>query len=140
MSLRSFITAHPFPQHRNEPDLESAPDHPQGNRPWISGPSLYTFERRSPEWSITESDVYRSASPIPHPRIDHPDLEKGFPRPKEWGEKTPDLIEAELISSQMRRMDRLRAERLGKLPESRMDEMEQQKESTDPGDDGPKFL
>lgn len=76
----------------------------------ISGPSLYTPELRSSEWSVKESDVYRNASAIRHPLIDHPDLEKGFQRPKEWGEKTPDLIEAELISRQMRDMDRLRAE------------------------------
>ena len=117
-SLQSFIRANPSPTHvhaQAEPELLQQQHHPP--RPSISGPSLYTFERRSPEWSITESDVYRNSSPIRHPLIEHPDLEKGFQRPKEWGKRTPDLIEAKAISAQMRRIDRLRAERNGKLPE-----------------------
>jgi hypothetical protein len=128
MSLLSFLDSHPAPQGHQNTDTESINYHTDPSRPSISGPSLYTFERRTPDWSITESDVYRNASPIPHPLIEHPDLEKGFQRPKEWGEKTPDLIEAEAISAQMRkidqlrrerleRIDRLRAERFGKLPE-----------------------
>lgn len=116
MSLRSFLHAHPSPQQRgNNADSESPPPHHHQSRHSISGPSLYTFDRRSRDWSITNSDVYRNASLISRPLIEHPDLEKGFQRPKEWGEKTPDLIEAEAISRQMGRVDRLGAERLGKL-------------------------
>lgn len=124
LSLRSFMRAHPTPTHAHaQADPETSHDHPHPPGRSISGPSLYTFERRSPDWSITESDVYRNASSIPHPLIEHPDLEK-FRRPEEWGEKTPDLIEAEAISKQMRGMARLRQERLGKLPELRRDEEE----------------
>jgi hypothetical protein len=43
--------------------------------------------------------------------IEHPDLEKGYQRPKEWGERSPDLVEAELISGQMRGIERLRRDR-----------------------------
>lgn len=113
MSLRSFLNAHPSPpRNHSTTDPEVLPHHHQ-SRPSISGPSLYTFEDRSPDWSITESDVYRNASPIWRPLIEHPDLENGFQRPKEWGKKTPDLIEAEAISRQLRMIDRLRAQRLG---------------------------
>lgn len=122
MSLTSFIRAHPSPKHLHNAPRQILHRKPNQPRRSISGPSLYTFERRSPEWSITESDVYRNSSPVPHPLIEHPDLEKGFQRPKEWGEKTPDLIEAEVISEQMRRIDRLKMERLGKLPQSQEDE------------------
>jgi hypothetical protein len=138
MSLLSFLDSHPAPQDHQKIDTESLNHHPDPNRPSISGPSLYTFERRTPDWSITESDVYRTASPIPYPLIEHPDLEKGFQRPKEWGEKTPDLIEAEAISEQMRkidqlrrerleRIDRLRAVRFGKLPRVQREEVEESK-------------
>ncbi len=110
------MRTHPTPTNI---DSQSEPEtsHQQQQHPLrqsISGPSLRTAIPRSPEWSVTESDVYRNASPIRHPLIGHPDLEKGFQRPKEWGEKTPDLVEAELISRQMRDMDRARAEKRGK--------------------------
>ncbi len=131
-SLRSVIQAHPCVKHYDNTDPESLfRHHGQPPRRSISGPSLYTFERRSPDWSITESDVYRNSSPIPHPLIDHPDLEKGFQRPKEWGEKSPDLIEAETISGQMRRIDRLRLARRGKLPESQTEEEKSKWDSDD---------
>jgi hypothetical protein len=116
MSIRSFLLAHPSPSSAHITDHEYPYQLRQKPGLSISGPSLYTFERRSPDWRITESDVYRNASRIPNPLIDHPDLEKGFQRPKEWGEKTPDLIEAEMISGQMWRIDQLKQERLGKLP------------------------
>ena len=111
------MRAHPTPTNIHNPVEPESSQQQHRLRRSISGPSLYTFEHRSPEWSVTESDVYRNASAIRHPLIEHPDLEKGFQRPKEWGEKTPDLIEAELISRQMRGIDRLRAERRGKLQE-----------------------
>lgn len=60
---------------------------------------------------MTDNEVFRNASPIANPLIEHPDLRKGFQRPKEWGEKTPDLIEAEVISRQMRMIERLQRER-----------------------------
>lgn len=87
----------------------------------ISGPSLYTFDRRGPEWLITDSDVFHNASSIPYPLIEHPDIEQ-FQRPKEWGRKTPDLFEAEVISKQMRELDQLRQETLDNVPDSPTDE------------------
>jgi hypothetical protein len=123
-SLRSFIH-HPHPLSVST-DPESLRN-PQRRRS-ISGPSLYIFSRHSPDWSITETDVYRNASPIPNPLIEHPELEKGFQRPKEWGEKTPDLIEAEAISGEMRRIERLRRERAGK---ERLRDLEEQREARD---------
>ncbi|ERF76728.1 hypothetical protein EPUS_02267 [Endocarpon pusillum Z07020] len=116
-SIRSFMRAHPTPTSIHSPAESDLSQRQQRLRRSISGPSLYTGEHRFSEWSVTESDVYRNASAIRHPLIDHPDLEKGFQRPKEWGEKTPDLIEAELISRQMRATDRLRAEGRGKFQE-----------------------
>lgn len=120
------MRTHPTPTHidsHSEPETShQQQQHPL--RPSISGPSLCNSVRRSPEWCVTENDVFRNASPIRHPLIEHPDLEKGFQRPKEWGEKTPDLIEAELISRQMREIDRSRAERRGKSQEAKGKEEE----------------
>jgi hypothetical protein len=45
-----------------------------------------------------------------------------FQRPKEWGRKTLDLLEAEVISEQMREFDQLRQERLDNVPDSPTDE------------------
>jgi hypothetical protein len=112
----------PTPTHaRAQADLESSTAHSPTLGRFISGPSLHAFDRRGPEWLITDSDIFRDASPIPHPLIEHPDIEQ-FQRPKEWGSKTPDLIEAEAISKQMRGIDRLRQQRLANMPESHRDE------------------
>ncbi|KAF7504221.1 hypothetical protein GJ744_002543 [Endocarpon pusillum] len=113
-SIRSFMRAHPTPTSIHSPAEPESSQRQQRLRRSISGPTLYNIR---PAWSVTASDAYRNASAIRHPVIDHPDLEKGFQRPKEWGEKTPDLIEAELISSQMRAVDRLRAKKSGKFQE-----------------------
>lgn len=110
-----MVRGHPSPTHApKETDPESLIHQPNPIRPSISGPSLYTFERHTPDWSITESDVFRNASPIPRPLIEHPDLEQGFKRPREWGPPSPDLKEAQAISGQMRRIDWLKNERDGR--------------------------
>jgi hypothetical protein len=117
-SLRSFLHTIPTPTHaRVQADLESSAAHPPPPGRLISGPSLRTFDRWGPEWLVTDSDVFRNASSIPHPLIDHPDIEQ-FQRPKEWGRKTPDLLEAEAISQEMRELDQLRQEGLDDVPDS----------------------
>lgn len=121
-SFRSFIHTQPFSSHRESSSSEPSCEYHrclhaqnQNLRSSISGPSHFNITHGRPERSTTESDLYLNASPIQHVKIEHPDLEKGLPsRPGECGERTTDLIEAELISGQIRRIDYLRQERLEK--------------------------